>query len=118
LYQIPKEDFAQLIFNNREVSAAFIRLVSGQVVDKEQKLLDLAYNTVRKRVADALYLLNEKYINEEYIPASRTDLASIVGTATESVIRNLSEFKESKIIEVKGNKIKILDKDKLASIQY
>lgn len=118
LYQIPKEDFAQLVFNNREVSAAFIRLVSGQVVDKEQKLLDLAYNTVRKRVADALYLLSEKYMNQEYIPASRTDLASIVGTATESVIRNLSEFKESKIIEVKGNKIKVLDKEKLAAIKY
>lgn len=118
LYQIPKEDFAQLIFNNRDVSAAVIRLISGQVMSKEQQLLDLAYNTVRKRVADALYLLDEKYIDEEYIPASRTDLASIVGTATESVIRNLSEFKESKIIEVKGNKIKILDRKKLAAIKY
>ena len=81
-------------------------------------MLDLVYNTVRKRVADARYLLDEKYIDEEYIPGPRTDLATVVGTATESVIRNLSEFKESKIIEVKGNKIKILDHKKLAAIKY
>ena len=118
LYQIPKENFAQLIFNNREASAAFIGLVSNDVLEKERQLLDLAYDTVRKRVASALCLLDEKYAKDEFILASRTDLASIVGTATESVIRNLSEFKEEKIIAVKGNKIKILDRKKLEAIKY
>lgn len=118
LYVIPKELFGNLIFNNREVSASFIKLLTGNVIGKEQQLLDLAYNTVRKRVADALVLLAEKYKNEECIPISRTDLANIVGTATESVIRNLSDFKDSKYVEVKGNKIKILDLEKLKSIRY
>ena len=97
-------------------------MLSHNLIEKEQQLLDLAYNTVRKRVADALLLLQDKYKNGESemftISISRDDLASIVGTATESVIRTLSSFKDDKMIEIKGSKISIIDEKKLRALKY
>ena len=99
-----------------------MKMLSHNLIEKEQQLLDLAYNTVRKRVADALLLLQEKYKKEQdntfTIAISRDDLASIVGTATESVIRTLSSFKEDGMIEIKGSKISIIDEKKLKSLKY
>lgn len=122
IYQIPREDFHQLLNTDREVAAQFIKLLAGDLVEKESQLLSLAYSSVRKRVADALVLLYKKY-NEENkedftISLNRDDLASIVGTATETVIRALSEFKEDGLIESKGREIHVLDLKGLASVRY
>ena len=122
VYLLPKEDFVELIYRNREVASQFMKMLSHNLIEKEQQLLDLAYNTVRKRVADALLLLQDKYKNGESemftISISRDDLASIVGTATESVIRTLSSFKDDKMIEIKGSKISIIDEKKLRALKY
>lgn len=122
VYLLPKDDFIELIYRNREVASQFMKMLSHNLIEKEQQLLDLAYNTVRKRVADALLLLQNKYqegADEVFtISISRDDLASIVGTATESVIRTLSSFKDDGMIEIKGSKIKILDEDKLKSLKF
>lgn len=119
---IPKQDFMELVFSNREIAGQFIKLLSNNVIEKEQELLDLAYNTVRKRVGDALVKLYYKYKNEEdpsfQMAISRNDLASIVGTATESVIRILSEFKDDEYIKVEGSTIKILNINALESLKY
>lgn len=120
VHRINKEDFNTLLYNNREVAMAFIRLLSGSVVEKQESLLNLAYNSVRKRVANGLLMLQEKY-NENNpgnfsIAIPREDLASIVGTSTESVIRVLSDFKEENLIEVKGSNIRLLNADKLAKL--
>lgn len=117
---IPKDDFLDLIEKNKEVSAKFIKLLSEYLLDGEEKQLELAYSPVVERVAIAL--LNsiencEQKANEiPHIDTSREDLASIVGTAKESLIRELSQLKKDGIIEIKGHHVFILDIDRLKAI--
>lgn len=116
---IPKEDFDSLINNNRHVMQKFIQLLANNVTEKEQQLLNLAYNSLRKKVADALMSLYSKYGrgNENYsIDISRENLANIAGTAKESVIRTLSDFKDEKLIDIKQGDIYILNEKKLANL--
>lgn len=122
LYKIPKEDFLSLLYTNRDVSNKFIKLLSGSLIEKEKELLTLAYDSVRKRVAIALVHLRERFKNSENedfsMSIARDDLASMVGTSTESVIRTLSDFKEEQLIEIKGSKIKILNPNGLAGLKH
>lgn len=114
---IPKEDFEFLLSNNKEVTRKFIQLLAKNVTDKEQQLLGLAYNSLRKRVADALITLQNKYHKHSEgkfsMHISREDLANIAGTATESLIRTLSDFKNEKLIEIKDGNIIIMNEKKL-----
>jgi CRP/FNR family transcriptional regulator, cyclic AMP receptor protein len=117
---IPRDDFEQLINNNNEVSRKFIKMLAHNVVEREEQLLSLAYNSLRKRVADALITLQRKYQkgNEEHfsIHISREDLANIAGTATESLIRTLSDFRGEKLIDIKDGNIILLNEKKLHSM--
>jgi len=118
---IPKEDFYALINANVGVMKTFIKMLSDHVVEKENQLVNIAYSSVRKRTANALASLYDKYRNNSNnmfnISISREDLANIVGTATESLIRTLSDFKEEKLVEIKGSSITILDIDKLKRLK-
>ncbi len=118
---IPKEDFYSLMYNNNNVMRTFVKMLSGNIMEKEKQLVNLAYSSVRKRVADALVLLQDRYDKHESdkfsIAISREDLANIVGTATESLIRTLSDFKEEKLIEVKGSNITIVNPEKLKNLK-
>ena len=122
LMLIPKDDFFALMYDNRDVSHKFIRLLSDNLEEKEDQLLHLAYDTVRKRVADALLLLEQRYKEEAdsafSMPISRDNLASIVGSSKECVIRVLSEFKSESIINTKKSEITILNSDKLSQIRF
>jgi CRP/FNR family transcriptional regulator, cyclic AMP receptor protein len=116
---IPKEEFDNLINNNKEVAQKFIRLLAKNVQEKESQLLSMAYNSLRKKVADALITLQKKYkTNQEnfVIDISRENLASIAGTATESLIRTLSDFKAEKLVDIKGGSIIIINEKKLESL--
>jgi CRP/FNR family cyclic AMP-dependent transcriptional regulator len=117
---IPKEDFENLLQSNREVTNKFIKLLAKNVTEKENQLLGLAYNSLRKRVADALLTLQEKYQREQKenfsIHISREDLANIAGTATESLIRTLSDFKSENLVEIKNGNITIINQKKLAGM--
>ncbi|MEM1219085.1 MAG: response regulator [Bacteroidota bacterium] len=116
---IPKEDFFQLLYSNRDVASQFIKLLANNISDKEEQLLNLAYNSVRKRVANALLLLHDRYqeeMSERPIKVLREDLARIVGTAKESVIRMLTEFKEDGYIEITDGNIRILNLQKLRNM--
>lgn len=121
VYMIPKEDFFALLYKNAEVSRKFIEMLSNNLRENEKQLVKLAYNSVRKRVAEALVKLSDKYKKEDEqsfsMNVSREDLANLVGTATETVIRTLSDFKEDKYIELSGSKITILAYDKLAKLK-
>ncbi|MFL5753795.1 MAG: response regulator [Bacteroidia bacterium] len=118
---IPKDDFFSLIYKNAEVSRRFMSLLTDNILENEKQLLKLAYNSVRKRVAEALVKLSDKYKKENEqrfsMTVSREDLANIVGTASETVIRTLSDFKEEKLIEVSGSTISLLNYDKLAGMK-
>ncbi len=117
---IPKEDFEKLMHYNADVQRKFIQLLAHNVSEKEEQLLAIAYNSLRKRVADALITLLNKYKKESdpvfSIHISREDLANIAGTATESLIRTLSDFKAEKLVDIKGGNITILNEKKLASL--
>lgn len=121
IYMLPKEDFFALIYKNAEVSRRFIEILSNNLRENEKQLVKLAYNSVRKRVAEALVTLSDKYKKEGEqtfsMNVSREDLANIVGTATETVIRTLSDFKDDKFIEVAGGKITILNYDRLVNMK-
>ena len=117
---IPKEDFEELVNKNSEVAKKFIKLLAKNITDKEDHLLGLAYNSLRKKVAEALVMLQKKYNIEKNqlftIDISRENLASIAGTATESLIRTLSDFRNEKLIEINSGNIKILNQKKLENL--
>ncbi len=112
---IPKDDFFALLNSNRDVSAKFIKILAGNVASQEEQLLHLAYNSVRKRVADALSLLHKRYGNVQ-ISMLREDIAALAGTAKETVIRTLTDFKEEKLIDVEDGKISILKPERLKNL--
>jgi CRP/FNR family transcriptional regulator, cyclic AMP receptor protein len=117
---IPKEDFENLLHSSREVTHKFIKLLAKNITEKENQLLGLAYNSLRKRVADALLTLQAKYKKESQdkfsIHISREDLANIAGTATESLIRTLSDFKSENLVEIKDGNIIITNEKKLENM--
>jgi len=118
---IPKHDFLSLLYNNREVSGKFIKMMANNIKDKEEKLLNLAYNSVRRRVADALVLLHDRYHKEGKDPftinITREDLSNLVGTATESLIRTLSDFREEGLIDLKGSNITVISPEKISKMR-
>jgi len=117
---IPRQDFFALLYKNREVAKKFIDILTDKVVEKEKELLKLAYDSVRQRVADALLRVKDRYQEGSEssfsINLSREDLANMVGTATESVIRVLSDLKEEKLVEINAGKLTVKDQDKLRRI--
>lgn len=113
----PKEDFFKLIFQSTAASQQFVRMLTGKISEEQERLLSLAYSSVRKRAADALLVLQKRYHDGSDKPfsmaISREDLANMVGTATESLIRTLSDFREEGIVEISGSTITILNQEKL-----
>ena len=120
LMLIPREDFLQLISYDNQLAKQFIKLLTKNVIESEERLINLAYNSVRKRVAIGLLEVQQKYKitpdNNPSLDISREDLAQVVGTATESLIRTLSEFKADKYIDIKDGKIRILQEAKLKNL--
>ena len=121
IMQIPKEDFLQMIYGNMEVAAKFIRIITQNVKEKEERLLNLAYSSLRKRVAKALVDIHSKFNTantNKPLEISREDFAHYVGTATESLIRTLSDFKSEKLIEIKEGKISVINLERLQNLLY
>ncbi len=94
----------------------FIQLLSSSLQVKDEQLVQLAYHSVRKRLAETLMRIKE--INKKTtFKISREDLAAMAGLATETVSRTLSDFKEEKLIEKKGSEIQIINEDKLSKMK-
>lgn len=117
VYIIPREDFYTLLYQNRDVAGKFIKILSDNLADREERLLKLAYNSVRKRVAEALLFVEKQYKEDpnykSEVSITREDLASIVGASKETVIRTLADFKDENLIDTRGSKIMILNAQKL-----
>lgn len=116
LIAISRHDFMLMIQNHPDVSRSFISMLCKKVADRESQLLNLAYNSVRQRTASALLKASSLQDAKSMLTISRDDLAKMVGTAPESVIRVLSDFKDEGLIETEGTKIKIVYPDKLAKV--
>ncbi len=117
---IPKSDFDALVHNNFPVAKRLIQLLAKNITDMEQQLLNLAYSSLRKKVAEALVSIYRKYHTEGddkfSIALSRENLASIAGTAKESMIRTLGDFKDEKLIDIAEGSIVILNIKKLENL--
>lgn len=112
---IPKKDFNALLHQNPQVAQKFIQLLSKNIKKNEENLLKLAYNSVRKRVSEALLRFFESH--ESAMKISREDIASAAGTSLETAIRTLSDFKDEKLIEIESGKITILNIEKLKKLR-
>lgn len=120
---IPKSTFLSLLKDSASFNMHVMELLAHDLATAEQRELSLAQKPVKERLAEALLMLKEFYGVEEDGATlkgtlTREDLANIVGTATETIIRLLSELKEKKIIELENKKIKILDHQALLRITH
>lgn len=117
---IPRQEFDELVTSNQDVMRKFIQLLVNNVTEIEEKLLGIAYNSMRKKVADALVTLSKKYKTEQdkqfSMHISRENLANIAGTAKESLIRTLSDFKDEHLIDIREGNIIILNEKKLETM--
>ncbi|MBS1661027.1 MAG: response regulator [Bacteroidetes bacterium] len=132
----PKDEFLDALYNDIQVASKFIHLIARNVQDKEERLLSLAYGSLRKRVAKGLIDIQSKFTaahpaaasgtnsaansnpDTSGLSISREDIAQYVGTATESLIRTLSDFKNEKLIDIKDGKIRIIDLPKLQNLLF
>ncbi|SEW39516.1 cAMP-binding domain of CRP or a regulatory subunit of cAMP-dependent protein kinases [Chitinophaga sp. YR573] len=117
---IPRKDFEELTHSNVQVLQKFVQLLASNVVEKEVQLLNIAYSSLRKKVADALMFITRKYNqanNEKFsIDISRDNLAAIAGVAKESLIRTLGDFRDEKLIAIKDGEIFITDSKRIAGM--
>jgi len=121
VYGIPKKEFIHLLYDNKEVSQKFIDIISNNLIEVQDQLVGMAYSSVRQRVAKTLLDLHRKGIIKdtpnEGIDIPREDFAGIIGTATETAIRCLSDFKEEGLITMgRARRIIILDKEALQQV--
>lgn len=112
---IQKEDFLNRIESNATFRNSIMRELSKELGDRAVFITNMAQKSVRGRLAFALLILSDVY-GEEEINLSREDLANFVGTATETLIRLLKDFKEEGLIEIHTRKLKIVDRKNLLKI--
>lgn len=115
---IPKETFFNLLNGNHSISAKMIKLLTGDLKTAEDKMVSMANKPVKERLAEGILLLKEYFGVEKDGKTiksilTREEISNLIGTATETAIRLLSELKHEGIIELDGKSIKILDHKKL-----
>ena len=121
VFEIPKADFVTLLFGDKLISNKFITMISNDLTDLQEKLVSMAFSSVRQRLAKVLLDLSNKenlYNSDKIgITISREDLASLIGTATVTTIRMLTNFKEEMLLTI-GNhsEIIVLEKKSLEKI--
>lgn len=119
---VPREDLLRLLYRDRDVSMRFIRMLTQEMGEKQERLLQLAYASVRQRVAQALMQLHDRFSGAQSedlgVRISRDELAAIVGTATESLIRCLTDLKDEGLIATQGRDIRITDRRRLEKLAH
>lgn len=117
---IKKDDFISHVLQHAELSHFFLQQLASYQVDADEKLLLQAFGSVRMKLAATLTDLYSFYEEDgkAIIPVSREDLAGMAGTAKETIIRCLSEFKEEGMVSIHGTDIQIDAIQKLAELRY
>lgn len=108
---IPKSDFSALVFGNRDVNIRFIKMLANHIAEREQQLIELAYHSVRRRVASCLIQVYDQ--TKAPLHLLREDLASLAGTAKETLIRTLTDFKNEGLIEIHDGVITLVKEERL-----
>lgn len=114
---IPRSEVMQFFTQNNQFSMNVMKTICDDLKGADDHMVNMAQKTVRQRLAETLIYLEDTFGKNEdgtlRIQLSREELAGMIGTATESCIRLLSELNKSEYIELIGKKIKLLDKNKL-----
>ncbi|TXF76153.1 Crp/Fnr family transcriptional regulator [Chryseobacterium sp.] len=119
---LPSEIFLHLLEVDPKLSFAMLQKIAFELGESSNTVTFLAQKTVRERLAEILLLLEQKLGTDPEgfikISLTREEIANIIGTATESAIRLISEFKQDGLIEVEGRNIKILNHDRLIKLGH
>jgi CRP-like cAMP-binding protein len=117
---IPKTEIMGFFNENNQFSMNMMKAICGDLKDSDDHMVNMAQKTVKQRLAETLVYLEENFgINEDKslrLQLSREELAGMIGTATESCIRLLSEFKKLGMIELTGKKITLKERVSLKKI--
>lgn len=120
LLLISREDFLNEIQSNAAFALEFTKVLVDKNNYKADQMVLLAYDSLRKRVANTLILLKNQFVEEGQkqikIRMTREELAQLAGTTTESLIRTLSDFRAEKLIEIDGRSIEILNEHGLENM--
>ncbi|MEZ5070047.1 MAG: Crp/Fnr family transcriptional regulator [Bacteroidales bacterium] len=118
--QIPRELLLDWIRTNGNFAVEMMKLICKELGEANAYITDIAQKTVKERLAEVLLILDDEFGTDGdqvlMVSLTREELSNIVGTATESIIRLLSDFKHEGVIALNGRKIKILDKPGLKRI--
>ena len=117
---VPKSEILQFFNQNNDFSMNVMKSICGDLKDADDHTVDMAQKTVKQRLAEILIYLEDTFGKNEdgsiRIQLSREELAGMIGTATESCIRLLSDMNKTKLIEIQGKKIFLRDKRGLQKI--
>lgn len=109
---IGKTDFLDLVDSNPTLRNGIMKELSRELADRATFITNMAQKSVRERLAFSLIMLDDIY-SGEMINLTREDMANFVGTATETLIRLLRDFKEENLIQTHARKVEIIDKEGL-----
>ena len=119
---IPRSEFQQLITASTPIAGQFIQLMARHLSQQEEAMVQMAYNSLRKKCAFALLQLLDKNAGtaaeKNILSISREDLANTIGIATESLIRTLTEFKGEGLIDLEKGKVIVLKENSLRNLPY
>jgi CRP/FNR family transcriptional regulator len=122
---IPKDTFLKLLESNAAINKFMMKSLCHELGLADERIQSMAQKSVRERLAETILFLNLTFNDIEHnnpdlitVCLPREDIANIVGTATETVIRLLSEFKADKLIDIEGKRIRILDKARLERLSH
>jgi CRP-like cAMP-binding protein len=121
IVEIPKTDFTTLLYSDKLISNKFITMISNDLLELEEKLVSMAFASVKQRLAKTLLQLHtntiQNNIKTKGIHISREDLAGLMGTANETAIRMLTDFKDEGLVIIGPRKeIIITDKNNIEDI--
>ena len=116
IIKLEKNELLNLIKTNPQLALNFMDLLSADLDNIKEHLMHIAYDSVRKKTADALLQLIPEGSRENLIHISRSDLASRIGIAKETLTRTLTDFKDENLIRTKRNAIEVVNSRKLMGI--
>lgn len=118
VYAVSKEEMKEILAKNNKVTFELIDALGENISGIKEQLLEMAYGSVRKKTARTILLFSQKIRRHptKSIRISRSDLASVAGMASETLIRTLSDFKKEGLLEIEGRNIKLLDVEALKRI--
>jgi CheY-like chemotaxis protein len=118
IYAVSKEELKDILVNNSSITLELIDVMGDNIAGIKEQLLEMAYGSVRKKAARTILLFSQKIRRHptQSIRISRSDLASVAGMASETLIRTISDFKKEGLVEIEGRNIKILNVEALKRI--